>query len=129
MACGVFIIFAVKQDVNLVHKDYYEKSTDYSEQMKINQRSAAFKDNLEIINLDKYLVVSIEESLSAKIDSGEITLFRPSDRRYDVSRPLEKQSTKITFQKEELLNGRYILKFHWYSKGLKYQVDKPIIIQ
>lgn len=129
MACAVFIIFAARQDVNLVHKDYYEKGTDYSAQIRINQRSAAFKDDFEVINLDKFLVVSIEESLSSKIDSGGITLFRPSDRRKDVSMLLEKQTSKITFQKEDLLTGRYILKFHWYFEGLKYEVDQPINIQ
>ena len=31
LLCVAFIIFAVRQGVNLVHDDYYEKGVDYSE--------------------------------------------------------------------------------------------------
>ena len=42
LASAAFIIFAVRQDVNLVHKDYYEKGVDYTEQMNVNSRSTEF---------------------------------------------------------------------------------------
>ena len=129
MAAAVFIIFAVRQDVNLVHKNYYEKGVDYSEQMNVISRSSEYKNAIEIVNLDKYLVVDIKEYLSLKIDSGQIVLYRPSDSKRDVIIPVEKQSSKITIPKNNLIHGRYILKFYWYHEGLKFELDKPVNIQ
>ena len=129
LAATAFMIFAARQGINLVHKDYYEKGVDYTEQMKVDARSVEFKNAFKIINLDKYILVEIEDKLSAKIDSGSILLFRPSDSKLDVSLLVNKQATKITFPKEGLINGRYILKFYWYSNGLKYQVNRPVNVQ
>ncbi len=129
LACTAFMIFAARQGVNLVHKDYYEKGVDYSEQMNVDARSVQYRDAFEIINTEKYLVVEIEKSLSLKIDSGNLILFRPSDSKKDVFKIVEKQTSKITFQKGDLVYGRYILKFYWYSDGLKYEVRRPVNVQ
>ena len=71
-ACAVFIIFASRQQVNLVHKDYYEKGVDYSEQMKVDERSKPFARSFETKSTDKFFVVEVDESLLNKMDSGTI---------------------------------------------------------
>jgi hypothetical protein len=124
-----FVIFTLQFDVNLVHKDYYEKGVDYSEQMRMDTRSATFKNAIQVIPDDKFLVMAIEESLSSKIDSGNVLLFRPSDSKRDISIPVEKNSSNISVSKSDLIHGRYILKFSWYSEGIKYEIDRPINIQ
>ena len=124
-----FVIFTLQFDVNLVHKDYYEKGVDYSEQMRMDTRSATFKDAIQVISDDKFLVMAIEESLSSKIDSGNVLLFRPSDSKRDINIPVEKNSSNISFSKNDLIHGRYILKFSWYSEGIKYEIDRPVNIQ
>ena len=124
-----FVIFTLQFDANLVHKDYYEKGVDYSEQMKVNQRSVQFKNAFQIQLQENYLIVEIDESLSSKIDSGSVLLFRPSDRNRDIQLQVESKASRVSFPKQDLIHGRYILKFYWYSEGLKYEVDRPINIQ
>ncbi len=53
LACAGFIYFAFQQEVNLVHKDYYEKGVGHTEQMKVNSRSASFKNAFEISNQEQ----------------------------------------------------------------------------
>lgn len=129
LAATAFMIFAFNQDVNLVHKNYYEKGVDYSEQMKVEARSVEFENAFDIASQDDFLIVNIDKSLATKIDSGRVLLFRPSDSRLDISLSLESKATKVVFSKEDLIHGRYILKFFWYSGGLKYEVDRPVNIQ
>ena len=129
LACAGFIFFAFQQDVNLVHKDYYEKGVDYSEQMKVDARSTLFRDAFTISSQDNLLIVNINEYLSSKIDSGTVLLYRPSDSKRDIYLPVESRATKVVCSKEDLIHGRYILKFFWFSEGLKYEVDRPINIQ
>ena len=46
LACGLFIAFAMRQEVSLVHEDYYEKGVDHSQQMMVEARSAQFKNDI-----------------------------------------------------------------------------------
>lgn len=129
LACAAFIIFAMRQDVNLVHKDYYEKGVDHTEQMNADARSLQFTDKIKIDYSDEYLLIGFEESLAANIDSGTVILYRPSNSKQDVMLPMNFNENVIKISKSNLVSGRYILKLSWYSEGLKYDIDKPVNIQ
>lgn len=129
LACAAFIIFAMKQGVNLVHKDYYEKGVNYTEQMQVNARSKPYYSQVSTSIHNDYFSIDFDDSLAAKIDSGNVTMYRPSDSHRDVSAPLLLSDNSIKIKKEALIPGRYILKLYWYSDGLKYQIDKPVNIQ
>ena len=129
LASAAFIVFAFRQDVNLVHKDYYEKGVDYTQQMDVNTRSVQFENDLNVEMGNDFLIIDVEESLAAKIDSGSVLLFRPSNSKNDITFSLEKYAKQVKVSKKDLINGRYILKFSWYSGGLKYEIDRPVNIQ
>lgn len=128
-ACTAFIIFAMSQDVNLVHKDYYEKGVDYTDKMNTDARSTQFSDKIQIDYNDEYLLIDFEDSLVANIDSGKVLLYRPSNSNQDVLFPMTFSESVIKIPKENLITGRYILKLSWYSDGVKYDIDKPVDIQ
>lgn len=129
LACAGFIFFAFQQDVNLVHKDYYEKGVDYSEQMKVEARSSVYKNAFTTTNQNDFLLVNIEENLASKIDSGSVLMFRPSSSKQDIWFALDINNNEVKISKENLVSGRYILKIFWYSEGLKYETDRPVNIQ
>ena len=128
-ACAAFIIFALRQDVNLVHKDYYEKGVDYTEQMNVNARSKPLFNEVQVLIKENFLQVDFEESLATKIDSGRVLCYRPSNSKMDISYPMSIKGNSIIIPKDNLILGRYILKISWYAEGLKYEIDKPIDIQ
>ena len=64
LACGFFIAFAMRQDVSLVHEDYYEKGVDHSQQMLVEARSAQFKNDIGTRFQDGALLIDIQNSLS-----------------------------------------------------------------
>jgi len=127
-ACAAFIIFAMNQDVNLVHKDYYEKGVDYSDQMNINSRSTQFGDKIQISYDTARLIIGFEESVVSNIDSGKVLLYRPSNSKQDMIFPMTFSDNSIKIPKENLITGRYILKLSWFSNGLKYEIDKTVNI-
>ena len=126
---AVFIIFASQQQVNLVHKDYYEKGVDYSEQMRVIERSKPFAHDFDVNSTNDFFIVNIREPLAQKIDSGTVLMFRPSDKTKDISAKLTPRASRLEFDKQTLINGRYILKFSWYTEGLKYEIDRPVNVQ
>jgi hypothetical protein len=97
--------------------------------MNVNARSLPFKNDFKIINQKEFLVVNIEESISTKIDSGKVLMFRPSDSKQDIWYALKANSSTVNLPKENLISGRYILKIYWYSNGLKYEVDQDVNVE
>ena len=128
MAAGFFIVFAMRQEVNLVHDDYYEKGVDYGAQMKAEARSAALADSIQTYFENQSLVIDLSYLNTIKVDSGQVLLYRPSSRSLDLKMPLDYSSGFISIPGDELVRGRYILKLNWYSEGLKYEVDKAVQI-
>ncbi len=128
-ASAAFIIFAINQDVNLVHKDYYEKGVDYSEQMKVISRSEPFAVKVETQFAETGLQIRLDSLLATEIDSGKIVLYRPSGKDFDLEFQLEKNKTDFQVAAENLIAGRYILKVSWFSEGLKYEVDKQVVVK
>ena len=129
LGAAAFMVFAFKQDVNLVYKDYYVKGVDYTEQMNVDARSVNYYNALQTHLEDEFLVLDIEESLAMKIDSGSVLMYRPSSSKLDLKFPLDLWENRVIIPKDHLISGRYILKLFWYSEGLKYEVDKPVNIQ
>ena len=128
-ASAAFIIFALNQDVNLVHKDYYEKGVDYTEQMKVISRSEPFAEKIETRIEETGLQIRLDSLLTHEIDSGKIVLYRPSGKDFDLEFQLEKNKTDFQFAAENLIPGRYILKVSWFADGLKYEVDKQVVLE
>ncbi len=129
LACAGFIYFAFQQEVNLVHKDYYEKGVDYNQQMEVNSRSAKYKSEINVESDNDFLLVTFNAGLVSQIDSGSVLLYRPSSSKHDLHLPLKFTENTIRLSKSDLQAGRYILKLYWYDEGLKYEVDRPISIQ
>ncbi|RLD94608.1 MAG: hypothetical protein DRJ13_14765 [Bacteroidetes bacterium] len=129
LAAAAFMVFAFKQDVNLVYKDYYNKGVDYTEQMDVIARSENYYSALQTRLENEFLVLDFEESLALKIDSGSVLMYRPSDSKQDLIFPLDLWENRVIIPKDQLISGRYILKLFWYSEGLKYEVDKQVNIQ
>ena len=97
--------------------------------MKVDARSKQFSRSIDISSTNEYLLVKTEASLAAKIDSGTMHLYRPSDSTKDIIVPVEAGQKNMEFRKQELLNGRYILKFTWYMEGIRYEVDRPVNVR
>lgn len=128
LACGLFIGFAMRQDISLVHEDYYEKGVDHSQQMLVEARSAQFQNHIETQFQNGLLQIGIRPPLAEQMDSARFHLYRPSDSNYDIQNSFETEDAPLIIPGEELIPGRYILKVYWTWDGLKYEVDQTVFI-
>ncbi len=126
IACGVFIYFASQQDVNLVHKNYYEKGVDYSEQMKVESRSAQFRNLISVDEAAETFSIQFDSTLAARIDSGEVLFYYPAESSKDLLIPLVAEHTTRVL-KSGLLHGRYEVIITWFMEGEEYEVTKTIV--
>lgn len=128
LAGGFFIAFAMRQEVSLVHENYYERGVDHSDQIKVQERSAPYKDALYTRQDESSLYVGVQEDMAAAMDSAFLVLYRPSDKHLDLDFPFEPTRGELVIPMEELKTGRYILKLHWSSGGLKYATENTVVI-
>lgn len=128
LAAGFFIAFAMRQDVSLVHEDYYERGVDHSDQIKVQERSAPFADALYTRQDESSLFVGVKEEQAAFMDSAFLVIYRPSDQNLDLDYPFDPSRGELVIPMEELKAGRYILKLNWSSGGLKYETENTVVI-
>jgi hypothetical protein len=124
-----FVIFAHRQDVNLVHDNYYEKGVDHSRQMEKEARSSEFYDKIEISDDGNYIRIVFPATLVSLIEEGAVMFFRPSDHLKDIRQPLVLRGNVFIGAKDQLIPGRYIVKITWQTNGIDYEVDKQLIVK
>lgn len=127
-AAAVFIIFAFRQNVDLVDEDYYERGADYTTQMEIDARSAKYVDLIQTQTTEENIRIGFNIIPDFRIDSGNIQLYRPSDKKLDISFIIEESTISWDIPLDELYSGRYVLNLCWYSEGLQYEVKKPLTV-
>ena len=129
IAAGIFIAFAMRQSVDLVHEDYYERGVDHTSQMEVEKRSAPYQQAIHAIQLEGSLQISLPDSVSVSCDSAWIQLYRPSDNQLDMSFRYDPSRGALLIDQEKLVPGRYILNLNWYIDGLKYEADRTLHIK
>lgn len=124
----IFIIFSLKQNIDLVSDDYYQKGADFSKQIDINKRSLPYRDSISISDADTTISMHFSKSISDSTDSVQIYFFRPSGKHNDVliEMPL---SNKLDINKQQLINGRYVVTISWRKNNEKYMVDKELYVK
>ena len=128
LAAGFFIAFAMRQDVSLVHEDYYERGVAHSDQMKVMERSAPYAEALYTKQDESALYVGVDRLLATKMDSASLLLYRPSNQDLDIDLPYEATRGELIIPMERLEAGRYILKLKWSFEGLKYELEHQVVI-
>ncbi len=123
---ATMVTIAMRQNIDLVDKNYYKKELAFQEQIDGMQNS---KNNeaLEIymINNDPNIYFQFKD----KVNDGEIHLFRPSNAEFDLKLPIKTdKDRKQIVSMENLEKGLWRVKVTWTSKGDSYYFEKPLEI-
>ncbi len=122
LAILTFVAFAFTQDVNLVHKEYYQKGVDFDNERAMRER-AKLEDYRFLIAQNKETInISIEEDYFLGITDVEAYFYRPSDRHKDIRFPF--QSSILNVSSKKLIKGKYDLKISWKKNGEDYLLEK-----
>jgi hypothetical protein len=117
----------MRQDVNLVSKDYYQEELAYQEQIVRIQNANQLIDKPVIRNIGDVLEIEYEEFI--KIEQGSLKLFRPSDPKMDKVFLLKSTETKkMTFYTGELEKGMYRARLQWVMDEKEYFIETVVNI-
>lgn len=124
-----FIIFSLKQNNDLVTKDYYKQGAEYSKQFEINKRSAKYNDSVSINNLNNDILVHLTSQIEKYGFNKELLFYRPSDKRNDLKLIINENSDSILVSKTKLVPGRYLVKFSWEMNKDRYEIIKEFKVK
>jgi hypothetical protein len=124
---ATLVTVCMRQDVNLVSKDYYKEELAYQEQIaRMNNTNQL--DAKPIIRQSGDFV-EVEFAHFHKIENGSLKLFRPSDPRLDKAFVLPSTgSNKQSFSTTGLGRGMYRARMQWLMDGKEYYIETIIHI-
>ncbi|MEL7001904.1 MAG: FixH family protein [Bacteroidota bacterium] len=121
------VVISMRQDVNLVAKDYYVQEIAYQDQIdRIKNHNNA--EQLILTHNKADQKVKLEYLQSNKID-GEVLFFRPSDASKDLryKLTLSEQNQQI-FDTRKMQRGLWKVKINWKEGEREFYQEKTIII-
>ena len=119
----ILVFQSVKNDINLVEKDYYPKGLKYQERLDEIDNAKDFSNSIGIYQDQEHVFVQLPE---IHPDTGTIYFFRPSNTALDKLYKLEPSATfSMAFNKSDFQRGKYLVKIFWKENGKGFYVEKP----
>jgi nitrogen fixation protein FixH len=129
----LYMVFqAMQTDVDLVRKDYYEQTLTYQDQIDNVERTNALAAPITIAanHPGQFVTVQFPEDFAGKTVSGNIQLFRPSDKDLDVELPLRLDANqRQLINTSQLQKGLWRVKVHSQAEGQDYFVEEDVMLQ
>lgn len=131
---GFIMFFIIKMNTNdkydhdLVTEKYYQKELQFQNAINKSKNSKALKQKITCKKTNEGLVVVFPEDFNPKNISGNITLYRPSNKKLDFETPIS-LSNNHTFliPKNRLLEGRWNISVDWKYNEKEYLFEDNII--
>ena len=125
---GTLVTVCIRQDVNLVSKDYYNEELQYETQLQRIKNVSHLQSKPVIKVLEKGFI-QIAFDRFGEIEKGELKLFRPSDPTNDRSYMLTTTSSLTQeFPTNNLNRGMYRAKMQWKMNGKEFYFEEVIFI-
>lgn len=122
---GVLVTVCVRQDISLVSPDYYKDELAYQEQIdRLNNTAGLHR--IPLARFDGNALEIRYKDFSI-VDRGVVTLFRPSDLRFDKHFDFAGTTDSVRrFDIGMIPSGMYKARMTWLMNGKEYYVEHII---
>lgn len=125
---GTLVTICVRQDINLVTKEYYREELDYQRQIDRIAHTAMLtkKPSIKVEEGDLLKIIYPDFS---RVQKGALELFRPSDARLDKLFEL-KRTTEFSqlFSTAGMNRGMYRARLRWTMNGEEFFLEQVIYL-
>ena len=126
-----FIVFAARQKVDLVSRDYYAEEIRFQQQMDRLKRTRPISAEI-VVAYDpnrQSITLRLPEAQARRPVAGRIHLYRPSDSSLDRNVGLAVDSEGIQHvDARKLRSGLWKVRVEWRVDGEDFYFDQPIIV-
>lgn len=119
---ATFVVFAFQQDVNLVHKEYYQKGVDFDQERDRKNRGASQTHQVQIEQGDGKVKIQFNETYFSQLKDVKVYFYRASDRHED--KRFDLNQAELVVNKSDLIKGKYTLNISWKQDEEEYLLEK-----
>jgi len=124
------VIKSCHNQSDLVKEDYYQLDLDYEDHRQKKMNAKLLPENVAI-EYDKHshsISLSFPDSMNQI--SGDIHLFRPSDKYLDMHYSIDvlNQNNFNVILDKDILHGLWEVRLDWSGDGVPYYINSKIII-
>ncbi|MCF4101403.1 FixH family protein [Gillisia sp. M10.2A] len=127
----LFFVVKISTDKNLDHdlvtEEYYKKEMKLQDDIDAQQNTANMAVQIKGQSSELGYILIFPKSMENVAIKGEITLYRPSNKKLDFSLPLVLTNSQIVIPNEQLLEGRWNITVDWEYQGKKYRYQESIV--
>ena len=124
-----FVRLAMKQDVGLVSKDYYQQEVAYQQHIDKVSRTEGLSSEIKLTHIPEadQLTVLFPEEFAGKKVEGKINFFRPSNDKLDFELPLELNNGQVqVVNTKGLQRGYWRVKIYSEAEGQEYYAEQVL---
>lgn len=124
---GSLVVICVREDINLVSKDYYQQELNHQDKMvrQVNANQLEEKPHLSFENN----AVKLLFPFSSTIEKGQLKVMRPSDDRLDQQFELSAmEGDSQLFPLKVWEKGLYRVSLTWTMEGKDYYFEQVMVL-
>jgi hypothetical protein len=123
-AMTIWIVFAVRNDQQLVRKDYYEQELKFQKDIDGQNRAA----NVNVfVNYDA-AKQTVTVTLPGAAATGSIYFYRPSNAKLDCEFTLALKNGAQPIDVANFQSGLWKIRLHWTANSAEFRYDKSLVL-
>lgn len=129
----LYFVFTVqsnsKYDNDLVVEEYYKHDAHFGDEMVRIQNAHDLAQKPSFTSTSEGIIVSFPEFFIPKNIKGNLSLYRPSNKKLDFEVPISLSGSTLLIPKKSLLDGRWDINMEWQYEGKSYLTKEIIYIK
>ena len=125
------VVFAARQNEDLVSNKYYDEEIRYQGQINKNTRASAIADQVHVTYSLGTAQIQVQLPLpeTTQVSSGLIRFYRPSDASQDREEKLALDATgNQLIDAKSFAQGYWKVRLEWTAEGQEFALEKPLLI-
>ena len=124
------LVFLTLDDRNdLVVEHYYDAEIQYQQQIDRVERTQTLLEQPTITQTDEGILITFPRSFRSADLTGTVHMYRPDDKRRDVSLPVGPDSTNTQLIPAGLLSsGAWDVQLKWNVGGIGYYREARVVV-
>ena len=116
-----------KFDHDLVTEDYYAEELTYQADINKLENAKKLSENISYERTDEGLVILFPSNLDFKKISGNVFLYRPSNKQLDFETKISLSEFHLLIPDKRLVDGRWNIQIDWQYDNVPYLYKETII--
>jgi len=114
------VTMSMKQDFQLVSKDYYEREIKYQDVIDAGRNQASLSSPVTFLADEEAVVITLPEEFSGKAVKGNVEFYAAANAKWDASFDLRLIGNTLAIPRMDLHHTSYKVKISWEAEGRKY---------